>query len=359
MILLILALAFVTDAAPVTVKDLQSEWMIYDGHAYRAWTTEQATGASTIYFPLDTRKFGGQYLLVRCPGTTHLFVDGGLIAAVQDSALLALDDLRTEFGEQVFVGIHGTDNLEHLETRIVSIRETRAAQFPSLVPRPPVFFRDFGIVATFIIVCFLLVLFRVNPQLTLDYFSFSKVFSSTERNETQLASRITSSENLLFYVFSALLMGFLLSIILYSAGPEFMAARPLAFTSLLSSLLIWMELSLFILLLLAGKLVIVLLFSTLYNFRETVSFQFFNFLRFVLFTSVVLSVISVIYFVFQVRTPAWYERLIALGLLMLTMGSMVVFLKLLGRLRFSLFHLFSYLCISEFIPLVILFKIFF
>ena len=111
--------------------------------------------------------------------------------------------------------------------------------------------------------------------------------------------------------------------------------------------------------LLAGKLIIVLLFSTLFDFRETVSFQFFNFLRFVLFTSVALAAIGLLFFIFRVGSPEWYERLIALGLLLLTVGSMVVFLKLLGRLRFSLFHLFSYLCISEFIPLVILFKIFF
>jgi len=338
--------------------DLQSEWMFHDGNSYRAWPPDQKSGVSTIYFPLSTRIYGGQYLQVRCPGKTHLFINGALITDVQDSALFALDDLRAEFGEQIFVGIHGLDNLTQLETRIVSV-ETPAVFIPSLGARPPTFFRDFAIVASFTIALFLLVLFRVNPQLTLDYFSFSKVFSSTERNETQLASRITSSENLLFYLFSALLMGFLLSIILYSAGPQFMASRPLAFTSLFSTLLIWMELSLFILLLLAGKLVIVLLFSTLYNFRETVSFQFFNFLRFVLFTAVVMSVISLVFFILQVRTPAWYEGLIVLGLILLTIGSMVVFLKLLSRLRFSLFHLFSYLCISEFIPLVILFKIFF
>lgn len=358
MLLVVLAFSLSSVGSPLTVKDLQSEWLIHDGHAYRGWQQDQDRGVSTIYFPLNTRVYGGQYLRVRCPGTVHLFVDGKLITDVQDSVLIALDDLRGEFGEQLFVGIHSADQLEDLVTMIVSIRETPAVLSPSLGPRPPTFFRDFGIVAAFIIVFFLLALLRVNPQLTLDYFSFSKVFSSTERNET-LASRITSSENLLFYLFSALLMGFLLSVILYSTGPEFMASRPLAFTSLLSTLLIWMKLSLFILLLLAGKLIIVLVFSMLYNFRETVSFQFFNFLRFVLFTAVVLSLISLIYFVFQVRSPAWYERLVVLGLIMLTLGSMVVFVKLLGRLRFSLFHLFSYLCISEFIPLVILFKIFF
>lgn len=209
------------------------------------------------------------------------------------------------------------------------------------------------------LLAFLVLLFRSNPQLTLDYLSFAKVFTTAERNETQLASRITSSENLLFYLFSALLTGFLLSAILYSSGPLFQAARPLTFSSLGSSFLIWLRLTSFILLLLAAKLCIVLAFSTLFNFRETISFQFFNFLRFVLFTAMVLAIFSLLLFVFRITTPSWYERLVAMGLILLTLGSVMVLLKLLRKSQLSFFHLFSYLCISEFIPLVILFKIFF
>ena len=108
-----------------------------------------------------------------------------------------------------------------------------------------------------------------------------------------------------------------------------------------------------------AKLIIVLLFSTLFNFRETMSFQFFNFLRFVLFTSVTLAILCLAYFILRVGEPIYYERLIVLALLLLTAGSVVVLVKLMGRAGFSFFHLFSYLCVSEIIPLVIIIKIFF
>jgi hypothetical protein len=113
----------------------------------------------------------------------------------------------------------------------------------------------------------------------------------------------------------------------------------------------------FIFILLASKLFIVLVFSTLFNFRETISFQFFNFLRFVLFTGVTMAVLSLVFFMFRVDAAVFYERLVVLGLVLLSVGSIVVLAKLLGKSRFSFFHLFSYLCISEFIPLVIIFKI--
>ena len=70
--------------------------------------------------------------------------------------------------------------------------------------------------------------------------------------------------------------------------------------SLLSgAFMMWFKLSLLILVLLASKLFIVLLFSSLFNFTETISFQFFNFLRFVLFTAVVMAISSLVYFVFK------------------------------------------------------------
>ncbi len=343
----------------VTIQDLSADWKIHDRSGYRSVLPNELVNASVIYFPVDARKFGGHYLLIRSARKAHVFINSQLIAEVQDSASFDLDQLRRGFGDQLYVAVHSPGSLESLKTHIISTAADYAIGNPSMTARPPTFFRDFAIVISMILVFFLVILFRNNPQLTLDYFSFSKVFSATERNETQLASRITSSENLLFYLFSALLMGFLLSAILYSSGPYLVPSGAIQFTSLSSTIWIWIKLSLFILLLLAGKLIIVLLFSTLFDFRETVSFQFFNFLRFVLFTSVALAAIGLLFFIFRVDSPEWYERLIALGLLLLTVGSMVVFLKLLGRLRFSLFHLFSYLCISEFIPLVILFKIFF
>jgi hypothetical protein len=210
-----------------------------------------------------------------------------------------------------------------------------------------------------ILVIFVLVLFRTNPQLTLDYFSFAKIFSVQERNENLLASRITSSVNLLFYLFCALLTGYLLSFVFYLAGSYFPASTALSIETFGGSFQVWLRLSFYILLLLASKLVAVLIFSSLFNFRETVSFQFFNFLRFVLFTAVMMAILSLIYFIFKGGEPLFYRQLILMALALMSAGSVMVLIKLLARAPFSFFHLFSYLCASEIIPLVIIIKIFF
>ncbi len=346
-------------AGPVLVKDLRPEWTVYDKNAYLPIGDRSPDSFSTIYFTLDPRNFGGHHLHVQCPEEWQFFVDGKLIFSSEQSALLNMDSLALEFGGPLLIGIHAADGFRDGLTEIVFTGDAAQHYFPEMLPRPPTYFRDYGIIASAILVMFLLLLYRTNPQLTLDYFSFEKIFSAAERNEMQLASRITSSANLLFYLFCALLAGFLLSAIFYSAGPFFHAARPLQITSFGSAFWVWTKLSLFIFILLASKLFIVLVFSTLFNFRETISFQFFNFLRFVLFTGVTMAVLSLMFFMFRVDAAVFYERLVVLGLILLSLGSIVVLAKLLGKSRFSFFHLFSYLCISEFIPLVIIFKIFF
>ncbi len=358
MTVMVLLAALLSTDSVATVLDLRPSWRIYQNGAYLAPDSGKLDEENTVYFAIDTRKHSGQFLYVSSLVKGYVFVDGKLIASFRNELVYEIDSLHL-FGSPAWVAIHSEGKLSDLSTRIIAPASRASAGVPQLRARPPTYFRNFGILVSIFLVSFFLLLLRANPQLTLDYFSFGKIFTSSERNETQLASRITSSENLLFYLFCALLTGFLLSAIFYSSGPFFQAARPLVFGSLGASFLIWARLSGFILLLLAAKLSIVLTFSTLFNFRETVSFQFFNFLRFVLFTAMALAGVSLLLFLFRVSSPAWYEQLVTTGLVMLTLGSAMVLMKLLRKSQHSFFHLFSYLCISEFIPLVILFKIFF
>ena len=359
MFLVILLISQLTPEEPIVVKDLRNDWMVFEDGSYRAAGKNIRKDINTIYFSIDASHHKGHQLQIEFPEKWELFVGGRMVSTGWESGLFSLDSLSREFGKTLFIGVHASEGIRDGITRVVSVGQTIPTFAEDIAVRPRTYFRDYGIIASVFLILFFLLLYRSNPQLTIDYFSFSKIFAASERNESQLASRIASSVNLLFYLFCALLTGFLLSAIFYSSGPFFHAARPLQITTMGSAFLVWLKLSLFILVLLASKLAIVLLFSTLFNFRETISFQFFNFLRFVLFTGVIMALLSLVFFIFRVDRPLLYEQLIVLGLILLSIGSVVVLIKLLGKARFSFFHLFSYLCVSEFIPLVIIIKIFF
>ena len=342
---------------PTVVKELRPDWLQYTNGLYQPAVPLPAD-LHTIYFPVKAFEFKGQYLSISSNEISSLFVNGKLVSYGRDH-ILSIDSLSSLYSNDLFIALHTVGSMEDLTTRIVSRYSFMSADSISIISRPPTFFRDYSIITVATLLLFFLILFRTNPQLTYEYFSFVKIFSVLERNENLLASRITSSVNLLFYLFCALLTGFLLSTILYFAGYYFHVSEFYGITSLGGAFMAWLKLSLFVLALLASKLMIVLIFSSLFNFKETVSFQFFNFLRFVLFTAVMMAVLSLVYFVFKGGQAVFYERLIILALVLLSIGSVMVLIKLLARASFSFFHLFSYLCASEIIPLVIIIKIFF
>ncbi len=312
----------------------------------------------TTYFEVNSAKFKGQYLSIASTEEWSLFLNGRLIYSGKEQ-IFGLDSLARLYSTDLFVGLYAAGGVKNLTTQIVFPFFPSQPASGEILARPSTFFRNYAVLVSFFLLLFLLVLLKTNQQLTLDYFSFAKIFSVQERNENLLASRITSSVNLLFYLFCALLTGFLLSAVFYFAGPYFLVSKFVGISSLGGVLLIWLELSFYILLLLASKLLVVLLFSSLFNFRETVSFQFFNFLRFVLFTAVMMAALSLTYFIFKGIQPLFYRQLMILALALMSAGSVMVLLKLLARAPFSFFHLFSYLCASEIIPLVIIIKIFF
>jgi hypothetical protein len=357
-VLLLLLCQTTCAAAPWLVKDLRSSWVEYAENEYRQPKDVSLLALHTVYFPLEARVFQGQYLSVTSTNTWNLFVNEQLIYSGREH-VFNLDSLSALYSAHLFIGIYSAQGIGDLATHIILPGSIVASFSNALVLRRPTFFRNYGILAGSILVIFVLVLFRTNPQLTLDYFSFAKIFSVQERNENLLTSRITSSVNLLFYLFCALLTGYLLSFVFYLAGSYFPASTALSIETFWGSFQVWLRLSFYILLLLASKLVAVLIFSSLFNFRETVSFQFFNFLRFVLFTAVMMAVLSLIYFIFKGGEALFYRQLILLALALMSAGSVMVLIKLLARAPFSFFHLFSYLCASEIIPLVIIIKIFF
>lgn len=344
-------------SVPVEVKDLRPQWLAYSNDHYEPVAAHHP-GLHTVYFPVRASQFKGQYLFVRGSEKYSLFINGRLVASGKEQ-FLSLDSLSHLYSDELFLGIHSQLPIGDLATSVASPHSFPEHGRLESIDRPPSFFRDYSVIASSALLFFFLILFRTNPQLTFDYFSFAKIFSAQERNENLLASRITSSENLLFYLFCALLAGFLLSAVLYFAGTYFHVEDHYGITSLGDAFGAWMRLSLFVLALLGAKLIIVLMFSSLFNVKETVSFQFFNFLRFVLFTAVVMAALSLLFFIFRGVEPVFYKRLIILSLFLLSVGSVMVLIKLSARAPFSYFHLFSYLCASEIIPLVIIIKIFF
>ncbi len=337
------------------IKDLEADWKIYQDNRYV--TVDKTSDHSTIYFLVEADLFKGASLRVESQKQFSVFVNGKLIDSKSSGIVLFdLDSLSRRYSSHLNFAI--MRQAVQLSTLLV-IPDSPSYQNDNLMIRKAHHFFDFSIMAAIILLIFFVILLRSNPRLTFDYLNFIKLFSLQEREESSMTTRITSSINLLFYTFISLLTSFLLMIIFHFAYADLSLANTFQVNSLQEGFYQWMKLASLILLTLFGKLVLVSLFSNLYKTTEITALQFFNFVRLFFFTFGIISLLMIIFFVGKVLDPEWYYNLFFVAIFLFIFWEVIIFLKLMSRVPFRIFHLFFYLCASELIPLVILIKVVF
>jgi hypothetical protein len=177
-----------------------------------------------------------------------------------------------------------------------------------------------------------------------------------ERDESLGAGRVTSSINLVIYLFSGLWLSFLLLVVFRFTGSDWIVANHFSFHSVGGGLLRWLELAFLVSAALLLKMLVILMMVQLFKFREAFGLQVLNFFRLVVFVAVVFSLTILVYFMSDVSNPRFFNLLISLLGWILSGWFLLVFFKLMAKSPFSAFHLFSYLCATEIFPLVIYYE---
>lgn len=345
----LLSLSGVCQAIPAT-HNLRPDWKVQEKGTFVKYSGQKR---NAIYFALDKKSLGSK-LIIYDRLEFSIFINGKLIARKQDSLILPVDSLWARHQGNLFVSIYQKQPVFALQTLLLLPGSKSDLDNPV---REGIFFKDFVILASFMLMAFMIVLFRVNPRLTLDYLNVVKLFSFQERDEAIVAGRIGSSVNVFFFALVSFLLSLLLMVIFYFAPDRIRLAGDFVFQSTLQAFLIWLLLSIIIFLLLISKLVLIASFSLLFNLKSIVRFQFFNFIRLLLVTTIVMGLVAVVYFIFHSQNPVLFYNLLILGSFLVITGTVFLFLKLLARTGFPVFHLFSYLCATEIIPLMVLGKV--
>ncbi len=355
---LVIILSGMVEAQPhedTVIKDLKEDWKFFLNSQYQDY--DPAKNSRTIYFFVDANLFKGVSLRIESQKEFSVFIGGRLITSKKKGVIFyPLDSLSALYSTPLNFSI--MRQAVDISTRLV-IKNTSRTENENLVKRKAQYFLNFSIVASLLLLIFFVSLLRTNPKLTFDYLNFTKLFSVQEREENIMVIRITSSVNLLFYTFASLLTAFLLMIIFHFAYAELRLANFFQVNSLKEGFFQWIKLAAIILLALFGKLTLIGMVSYLYRATEITALQFFNFIRLLFFTFGVISLLVMFFFMGKVLNPAWYYNLFYVIACILIVWQIIIFLKLMTRVPFRIFHLFFYLCASELIPLVILIKVVF
>lgn len=335
----------------VVQVDLKDRWQVFEGDKWEPYTGKSSRA---IHFSVDKWTPGSE-LLILDRKEYALFLDGKLLARQTDSLILNLDSLSVLHPGFKMFSLYQHSPVYSAKT--IVLQPTIAGASDEKGIRQGHYFSDFLIIASFLVLLFWVALFRANSRLVLDYLNVIKLFSIQERDEAIVAGRIGSSINLLFFGLISFILALLLMVVFRMAPDRLPWAEKIEYTGIVTAFLVWLVLSAIIFIALFIKLSIIWSFSWLFNVREVVRFQFFNFVRLLFILATLLCFIGVGYFIFLLQSSAPYFFLLILAAILTAVSTVLLFLKLLARTHLPVFHLFSYLCATEIIPLLILGKL--
>ncbi|MCB0490650.1 MAG: DUF4271 domain-containing protein, partial [Cyclobacteriaceae bacterium] len=337
------------------VDDLSSGWKTFqDGEFIKL--KEGETTTRTIYFDVDPGRYRKSSVLkIECAEPVSVYLNYKLVSWSVTNIRFDLDSLAARVALPWTFGVYSSKPKPWLRTTVLSVDDGRSATSNPL--RPVDHFLNFSILASIIILIFFAALLQTNPRLTFDYFNFIRLFSIQEREDSLLNSRISSSVNILFYGFASMLTGFVLLTLFHFGSNEIPLAEYFPIASVGEGFWQWLKLSTVAAVVLIGKIILLSMFTSMFDLRDVTGLQFYNFVRLAFFILTVSLLMCLCYFVFKIQNPDAYNFLLNCIVVILFFWVFVVGLKLMSRTTFRFFHLFSYLCASELIPVIILVKV--
>jgi len=340
----------------VVKKDLRDAWLVSDSVNYKPYQDD--SDATSLYMSFPVRTFKTDYLIVKSANPLSMLINGVVVLDGEKEFKLPIDSLSKRYAaENFFITLHSDERLskDNLQTYLVSKVQHQATAPEESYLKTTTVFRDFSITAALVMIIFLVTIIRVNPGLSADYFSIRKLFSNRESEDDHYYYRVTSA-TILFYVFTSLMIALFLMVIIRFTGVR-LGIEGISTASYWSLVFTWLGISLYVLIFLFIKIVIIYLISVLFGIREVAGYHFFNFVRILLITVGILSLILLIYFVLHGQGQSFYNFLFAT--LPWILGAWIVlgFFKLASRVRHSAFHLFSYICATELIPFFIIIEV--
>ncbi|WKZ59737.1 MAG: DUF4271 domain-containing protein [Cyclobacteriaceae bacterium] len=338
-------------------KNLQSEWQVFDDNAYRPFTAGDE-GVHTIYIRFEPDHFKGDTLNIASINTFSLFIQGKLWIDKATSLNLAVDSLNKTNPGPIWLAVHADQGIssQNLTTHVQTSLGAEAATNIAPLVRAKTHVKNFIVVAGVVLLAFFVLILRLNPRLTFYYFSVSRLFAMRESDEGQF-TRVASSANILFYLFASMLIAYGLMVTAHQMEDPYTLLRLLKEENFGMMMLRWLYTTTFVLTALFVKALVIRFFAVLFDIRDQSGFHFIAFVRVTLLIGFLVVIFVAGGYLIRGASASWTAVFYAALLWFLIGWSILIFLKLLRRVNFSVFHLFSYLCATEVIPFLVTIKV--
>ena len=350
-------------ASDIQLRNLRWDWEVYDNEVEHFVPYFKQNKTEAIRFEIDLNKYRGSTLKLVLPGNYFVWIDGKLVMdnLQYRTTYMALDSLNRIYAQsRISMTIYSdTFNGKAVETSIVNTQNgnSLSSEVSFFLQRKNKSQLDIFIIIS-IATLSLIALFRAfNNRLFQEYFSLTKSLQVRQNFDLITAHAPVAWPNIGFIIFYAILIGAtVMNFGLFHTSQNFDFPLDISSTN---SIPTGLKVSLVCFVLMIGKILLVTLGSELFNLSKIKAIHFFAYFRLSLIMAMLSFVLSLINGIFDgaLINENWYS--IQIIVLLAWSGRFILIFFVLNKIyTFRKLHLFSYLCSSELIPLLLFFKIF-
>ncbi|UXX80158.1 DUF4271 domain-containing protein [Reichenbachiella carrageenanivorans] len=347
----------------VELKNLRWNWEVFDEDEELYVPYFKQSKTNVVRFEVDLKKFSGAYLKLTFPEQHFVWIQRELVygSEVYQSVYLSLDSLHQVYREnRIYVAIHSQQlNASMITTQIIKKEkgEENAVAQSSFLVRGGHKKLDLFIIISMVTMSLVALLRAFSFRLFKEYFSVIKAIQVRQNFDLIIAHSPMAWPNIGFVVFYALLVGStVINIGLFH--PDFFSS--FSFYSDGSGMVkVGLEVSVYCFVLILFKLIVVSINTQLFKIKKVRLIHFFAYFRLSLIIATVAFSLSVINGIFGGLILSEHATFIKIIVLLSWIGRLILIFFVLNKIyTFRKLHLFSYLCSTELIPLLLFFKIF-
>ncbi|WP_420579998.1 DUF4271 domain-containing protein [Reichenbachiella sp.] len=358
-----LALSRGVQASDLELRNLKWDWEVYDQTTDQYIPYFKQSQTEAIRFKVDLNKYRNSYLKLTLPDQYFIWVQDELVYATPRPIIkyISLDSLYDLYDAST---IHLTIYNESfdgnaIESIIVNLnQESRLWQGEdTLLERQGSNKSDLFIIISLISLSLIAILRAFNFRLFNEFLSLGKSIQLRQNFDLIIAHAPLAWPNIAFILFySALIGSSVMSCDIFLTESNVVFPFTVGGSS---SLILGLKISAYCFVFIIAKLLLIIAGSELFKLKKVRLVHFFTYFRLSLIFSIVAFSLSIVNGVFDGAMVNDYWKLIQISIVLFCSARVVLIYFVLNKIyTFRKLHLFSYLCSSELIPLLLFFKIF-
>ncbi len=337
------------------IKDLTENCYFNNNNEALPYVKGNGLNPDAIHFYLELHRYKGDLIQIKHAHPFAIFIEGELKKYVENgseviwnidsltntikkdrvlitvfSKLKDYDDIKIAVVKKILLGAN-TNEIYEIESKINNDRSV-------------------FLIIMLLLLIYLTILLNTNHKSFIDFYSFSLILIGRVKDESIYKSKLFSQENLLIYLFHSFVLSFLVITVAYfSKG--FFSMNILYFNSVLLN---WILFGFLTLLFFLFKYLFIKYLGVLFDLSNAANYYYYEFMRISMTFFLFLFILSAVFLVgFPFKTVFFINTCLYLTITFVILRFVILFARIGKMATFKKIHLFSYLCTTESIPILI------